>query len=142
MSRSSLCGAVRSRNALYRLYAGRGESEDPRNSQGRALVNSAQQGDRVQIVLDQTPFYAASGGQIGDLGWMESSPRPLSEPARSSLVRGELGAFEVEDTQKESGYFFHVGIVTSGSIVTGGVSMSASMSPAVMPFGATIRPPI
>jgi len=68
------------------------------------LVNSAQQGEKVQIVLDQTPFYASSGGQVGDTGWFTSPDV----------------SFEVEDTQKESNYFFHVGAVTSGSIVTGG----------------------
>jgi alanyl-tRNA synthetase len=82
-----------------------------------ALVNSAQQGDQVQIVLDQTPFYAAAGGQVGDTGWMETPP---PTPPRSGEGSQEFGAFEVEDTQKESGYYFHVGTVTSGSIVTGG----------------------
>jgi len=68
-----------------------------------ALTESAASGDRVQIVLDQTPFYAESGGQVGDSGWLTS----------------DGGAFDVVDTQKESGYWFHVGTVTSGGLKVG-----------------------
>ena len=57
----------------------------------------------VLIVLDTTPFYAESGGQIGDAGLLES------DEAR----------FEVSDTQKQSGIFIHKGRLTSGKLKIG-----------------------
>ncbi|MEO7719261.1 MAG: alanine--tRNA ligase [Capsulimonas sp.] len=68
-----------------------------------ALVQSASEGENVQIVLDQTPFYAESGGQVGDSGWL----------------RGEDGAFDVSETRKDSGYWFHHGQVGHGEIKVG-----------------------
>jgi alanyl-tRNA synthetase len=38
---------------------------------GDGAVQSAQQGDEVEVVLDRTPFYAEAGGQLGDSGWLE-----------------------------------------------------------------------
>ena len=57
----------------------------------------------VLIVLDTTPFYAESGGQIGDAGLLES------DEAR----------FEVSDTQKQSDIFVHKGRLTSGKLKIG-----------------------
>ncbi len=57
----------------------------------------------VLIVLDTTPFYAESGGQIGDAGLLES------DEAR----------FEVSDTQKQSEVFIHRGKLTSGKLKIG-----------------------
>ena len=57
----------------------------------------------VLIVLDTTPFYAESGGQIGDAGLLES------DEAR----------FEVSDTQKQSDIFIHRGRLTSGKLKIG-----------------------
>ena len=67
------------------------------------LVDSAGEGDIVQIVLDFSPFYAESGGQVADTGRLES-------PA--------VG-IEVTDCQKDSGYWFHTGTVVAGEIVVG-----------------------
>jgi len=50
--------------------------------------------------LNQTPFYAESGGQIGDTG----------------LFKNDTGIFEVQDTKKSGGAFVHQGIVTMGSL--------------------------
>mgnify|MGYP003614666038 FL=1 len=58
------------------------------------------EGDEALIVLNQTPFYAESGGQIGDTG----------------LFKNETGIFEVRDTKKSGGAFVHQGIVTMGSL--------------------------
>jgi alanyl-tRNA synthetase len=66
-------------------------------------VDNAVEGEYVQVVTDQTPFYAESGGQIGDAG--------------TAVTEG--GAFTIVDTHKDSGYWFHIGSVTSGEINVG-----------------------
>ncbi len=66
-------------------------------------VETAAPGDLVQILLDKTPFYAESGGQIGDRGYLAGD---------DLLVR-------VEDVQKESGFFVHFGRVERGTLSTG-----------------------
>ena len=68
-----------------------------------SLVDSASKGEAVQIVLDQTTFYAEAGGQVGDTG----------------QLHGENGAAEVSDTQKDSGYWFHTAAVTAGELHVG-----------------------
>lgn len=61
-------------------------------------------GDEAVIVLDQTPFYAESGGQAGDSGELLSSG----------------GTFAVKDTQKiQAGVFGHHGMLSSGRIAVG-----------------------
>ncbi len=69
------------------------------------LVKSLKKGDEGQIVLNQTPFYAESGGQVGDRG----------------IVRGSKGAvFRVSDTLKKVGdLFVHFGSVEKGSFQAG-----------------------
>ncbi|MEB3294313.1 MAG: alanine--tRNA ligase, partial [Synechococcales bacterium] len=66
-------------------------------------VESAPAGSDVQIVLDQTPFYAESGGQIGDRGYFST---------QESLVR-------ISDVQKESGFFVHYGRIERGTLTVG-----------------------
>ncbi|WP_327858542.1 alanine--tRNA ligase [Acinetobacter guillouiae] len=63
-------------------------------------VDEVFEGDEALIVLNQTPFYAESGGQIGDTG----------------LFKNDTGIFEVQDTKKSGGAFVHQGIVTMGSL--------------------------
>lgn len=63
-------------------------------------VDEVVEGDEALIVLNQTPFYAESGGQIGDTG----------------KFKNETGIFEVQDTKKSGGAFVHQGIVTMGSL--------------------------
>ncbi|WP_174559352.1 alanine--tRNA ligase [Acinetobacter bouvetii] len=58
------------------------------------------EGDEALIVLNQTPFYAESGGQVGDTG----------------IFKNETGIFEVQDTKKSGGAFVHQGIVTMGNL--------------------------
>ncbi|MBE9095085.1 alanine--tRNA ligase [Tychonema sp. LEGE 07203] len=67
-------------------------------------VESAEAGTEVQIVLNQTPFYAESGGQIGDRGYLKSG-----ENGESLLVR-------VDDVKKESDFFVHFGLVERGTL--------------------------
>ena len=74
-------------------------------------VGSVSEGQEAVIVLDQTPFYAESGGQVGDTG----------------VLTGKNGAFAVTDTQKtHEGVFMMRGRVTSGAL-----SVSDAVSAAV-----------
>jgi alanyl-tRNA synthetase len=61
-------------------------------------VEQLQTGQSGLVVLEQTPFYAESGGQVGDRGRLESSS----------------ARFEVHDTQKQGSVFTHIGNVTEG----------------------------
>ncbi|MFI5411395.1 alanine--tRNA ligase [Kaistia sp. UC242_56] len=70
-----------------------------------AEIAEAKAGEPVSIVVNQTPFYAESGGQVGDAGRIETEG--------GAVVR-------IEDTQKRAdGLFVHVGQVESGSVKTG-----------------------
>lgn len=69
-----------------------------------ALVSSASAGDNVQILLNQTPFYAESGGQVGDTG----------------VLVHDHSVFTVTDTAKKLGKLYvHVGHVDSGTFEVG-----------------------
>ncbi|HWJ73340.1 MAG TPA: alanine--tRNA ligase [Kaistia sp.] len=70
-----------------------------------AEVASAGEGDAVSIVLNQTPFYGESGGQVGDAGTIET----------------ESGAvIRIDDTQKRAdGLFVHIGEVVKGEVKDG-----------------------
>ncbi|MGB5427815.1 MAG: alanine--tRNA ligase, partial [Gammaproteobacteria bacterium] len=61
-------------------------------------VEQLQTGQSGLVILEQTPFYAESGGQVGDRGRLESSS----------------ARFEVHDTQKQGSIFTHIGNVTEG----------------------------
>ncbi|MCC3574217.1 MAG: alanine--tRNA ligase [Microcoleus sp. PH2017_40_RAT_O_B] len=70
-------------------------------------VESAEAGTEVQVVLNQTPFYAESGGQLGDKGYLQSG-----ENGQSLLVR-------IDDVKKESDFFVHFGFVERGILKVG-----------------------
>jgi len=72
---------------------------------GGADVSEAKAGDSVEIVVNQTPFYAESGGQVGDAG----------------TIVGEAGLrIEISDVKKRAGALHgHVGRVTAGAVRTG-----------------------
>jgi alanyl-tRNA synthetase len=63
-------------------------------------VNLANAGDKIQLILNETPFYAESGGQIGDKGYLT----------------GDNLLINITDVQKESGFFVHYGTVERGTI--------------------------
>ncbi|MFQ5508047.1 MAG: alanine--tRNA ligase [Leptospirillia bacterium] len=72
-------------------------------------VESAAQGDAVEVVLAETPFYAESGGQAGDSGRLTVS-RP----------DGDVAMMEVKDTQRPAtGLVVHKGVLTRGTLNTG-----------------------
>ena len=67
-------------------------------------VNTLNEGDQGVVVLDTTPFYAESGGQIGDNG----------------VLKSENGIFAVEDTQKiQAAVFGHHGVLKTGTLNVG-----------------------
>ena len=71
---------------------------------GEALVDALKQGQKGWLVANQTPFYAESGGQVGDTG----------------VVRTDDGVFRVEDTRKLlADLHVHVGVVEAGEIRSG-----------------------
>lgn len=71
---------------------------------GGDSVAEASQGQQAQIVLNRTPFYAESGGQVGDSG----------------ILQGPNGQVRVTDTQRPvPGVIVHYGMITVGSIGIG-----------------------
>ena len=64
---------------------------------------TAQAGDEAVLVLERTPFYAESGGQVGDTG----------------LLTWSGGRFKVTDTQKEGSNHLHIGTVIEGELFPG-----------------------
>ncbi|MDO5646658.1 alanine--tRNA ligase [Paracoccus sp. (in: a-proteobacteria)] len=68
-----------------------------------AAQDRVDEGATVQIVVNQSPFYAESGGQVGDTG----------------LIETETGAAQVTDTKKVGGLFLHNATVTKGDIQRG-----------------------
>jgi alanyl-tRNA synthetase len=71
--------------------------------QDGALIESVSEGGKVQIALNQTPFYAESGGQVGDTG----------------MIQTETGSARVIDTRNSAGVFIHTCEVEKGSISNG-----------------------
>ncbi len=65
--------------------------------------NVLQEGESGAVVLDKTPFYAESGGQVGDQG----------------ELRGDGFVFQVSDTQKQGEAILHVGKVVRGEVHLG-----------------------
>jgi len=71
---------------------------------GEAEAETSSAGQEAEVILDETPFYAKSGGQLGDTGWLV----------------GEGLRFRVEDTVKfGEGLIVHRGRVETGTIRKG-----------------------
>jgi alanyl-tRNA synthetase len=68
-----------------------------------ASIDAADVGETLAIVVNQTPFYAESGGQVGDTG----------------VIRTATGKARVTDTKKVAGLFLHMAEVTEGTIKPG-----------------------
>jgi alanyl-tRNA synthetase len=67
------------------------------------VAERAGPGTEVGIVLNQTPFYAESGGQVGDAG----------------VISAEGLRIAIRDTQKKLGLFVHLGVVEEGEVAPG-----------------------
>ena len=68
-----------------------------------AVVEFLRLGQEGQVVLDQTPFYAESGGQLGDSG----------------VLAGDGSRFVVRDTRKIGASFAHIGVLETGQLRKG-----------------------
>jgi alanyl-tRNA synthetase len=85
--------------------------------QGRVLallyegtaVDRLTEGQEGAVFLDRTPFYAESGGQVGDAGTLDN----------------DVSRFEVRDTRKHAGAYAHIGVVTRGEIAVGNTLTAA-----------------
>ena len=64
------------------------------------IINHAESGDEIIIILENTPFYSESGGQIGDKG----------------LIKNDDFSARVNDTQKNGDYILHICTLTNGAI--------------------------
>ncbi len=67
-------------------------------------IDQLENGDQAVVILDQTPFYAESGGQVGDVGFIRV---------------GDETEFEVSDTQKQNDVYLHVGHLRNGELSVG-----------------------
>lgn len=67
---------------------------------GGEVVPAASEGTEAILILSETPFYAESGGQVGDTG----------------IIKGDGFEFLVKDTKKQQDIFLHIGVVKSGEI--------------------------
>ncbi len=72
--------------------------------QNDATVDQLENGDQAIVILDQTPFYGESGGQVGDIG---------------VISMGDETRFEVSDTQKQNDVYLHVGHLLGGELSAG-----------------------
>jgi alanyl-tRNA synthetase len=73
-------------------------------------VETAEAGTEIQVILNKTPFYAESGGQIGDRGYLSYGDTVI----------------QIEDVKKESNIFIHFGRIERG-IVTPGMTLTAQI---------------
>jgi alanyl-tRNA synthetase len=71
--------------------------------QDGAKIAEAKAGESVAIVLNQTPFYAESGGQVGDTG----------------VLKTDTGRARITDTRKAHGVFMHIAEVIEGTVRPG-----------------------
>ena len=70
-------------------------------SKGNQFIEEAKEGDKIELITNQTPFYAESGGQVGDQG----------------IIKTSKCVIKITDTQKKMGdLHVHVGKVEKGSI--------------------------
>jgi len=118
---------------VYNAIAAQGRSAFTgyETTQGRSVVRAllragervgqVSEGDRIEVVVDATPFYAESGGQVGDMG----------------VIEGAEGRIEIEDVQKPvDGLIVHQGRVALGRI-SEGEAITLAVDPEVR--AATVR---
>jgi len=72
--------------------------------QNDEVIDQLENGDQAIVILERTPFYAESGGQVGDTG---------------TLSIDDETVFNVTDTQKQNDVFLHIGSLSSGELSIG-----------------------
>jgi alanyl-tRNA synthetase len=73
-------------------------------------VDNAQMGDEITVILDKTPFYAESGGQVADTG----------------VIRTKNGSVKINDCRKTAeGLYLHFGVVEEGIVEKGSTVFAA-----------------
>ncbi|MEI6527738.1 MAG: alanine--tRNA ligase, partial [Planctomycetota bacterium] len=75
----------------------------PKDDRLVSTVSSETQGELLRVVLDRSPFYGESGGQVGDTGKLQTAS----------------GTFKVIDTQKSGDLIVHYGQMESGTLKEG-----------------------
>jgi alanyl-tRNA synthetase len=98
-------------NPAYAGFSTEFRGYDELSSPGRVLalfrdgrtVKTLEAGEEGGVILDETPFYAESGGQVGDQG----------------VLAADSALFEVSDTQKQGKAHVHLGRVQKGSVRVG-----------------------
>ncbi|KLT23084.1 alanyl-tRNA synthetase [Wolbachia endosymbiont of Armadillidium vulgare str. wVulC] len=68
------------------------------------MIDSVKEGEKITVILDKTPFYGESGGQVGDTG---------------SIIKSDKSIITVENTNKINDLYLHRCIVRSGSVRKG-----------------------
>lgn len=85
----------------YRKFTGK--SKVLAIAKDNVRIDKAERGDEVIIVLDRSVFYAESGGQVGDTGYIQT----------------DAASVRVNDTTKKNGKFYHACVVQNGEISVG-----------------------
>ncbi len=98
-----------SRRAFWAIRRPRRRCASSALSWTASLLETASDGQKVDVILDETPFYAEAGGQVGDTG----------------SLRAITGAFSVTDTKKQDGLYFHMGAVADGTLTVGDTVVAA-----------------
>ena len=102
--RAGLYASIQPRTEFIGYDAVKGEGKVVALLDASGSLDHAEAGQEIEIVLDRTPFYGESGGQIGDTG----------------EIRTETGVINIDDTRKPApDLFVHRGTVTEGFVSVG-----------------------